>query len=173
MTTNRARKRLVRQRMKKTGESYASALRQLLANKEKSVSETNPQSRTTTCARCRAADDSSTNFVEAGLAFCSPCYAELSAAVRVELEADATRMRRPIDYFVSALVVVPDGEGWVVHLHTLQSGMVIGREGATADKIRRSLIAFKGDDRVRLNIVPHEVFGCPRPTAEPRDSATG
>lgn len=71
-------------------------------------------------------------------------------------------MRRPLEYFVSALIYVPEGVSWVVHLHTLQPGVVIGRQGATADKIRKSLVEVTGDDRLRLNIVGHEVFGCPR-----------
>jgi hypothetical protein len=163
VTKNKARKKLVRQRTERTGESYTSALRQLLANKEKSVTTTtkNP---TALCARCRTEDDGSTNFVVAGLTFCQTCHDDITTAVQANLESEATRTRRPLDYFMSALVVVPDGEGWVVHLHTLQPGSVIGREGATAERIREALIAVKGDDKLRLNVISHEVFGCARLT---------
>jgi ribosomal protein S3 len=66
-----------------------------------------------------------------------------------------------------ALVFAPDGDSWVVHLHTFQPGVVVGRQGVTASKIRQSLLEVKnGDDRLRLNIVPHEFFGCPRPAEQ-------
>ena len=78
-------------------------------------------------------------------------------------------MRRPFDYFVSALVFVPEPDGWwVAHLHSFQPGAVIGRRGELADRIRQSLVDVKGDDRLRLNIAAHEVFGCPaRPDPAP------
>ena len=163
MTRNKARKRLVRQRSDKTGESYTAALRQLLANKEKSVS-TIPMDRSELCALCRTDDDGTTNFVTVGLTFCISCHERLATAVRNHLEPEAARMRRPLDFFLSALVVVPDGDAWVVHLHTLQPGHVIGRRGETADAIRASLVEITQQDRLRLNIVPHEPFGCGRPS---------
>lgn len=167
MTKNKARKRLVRQRTSKTGESYTSALRQLLANKERSV--TSPtQNSTNLCALCGIEGDDPAIFVDAGLTFCQPCHERLTSAVRTHLEPEASRTRRPLDYFMAALVFAPDGDSWVVHLHTFQPGAVIGERGATADKIRQSLLAVNGDgeSRLRLNIVPHEVFGCAR-AAEP------
>ena len=166
MTKNKARKRLVRQRSDKTGESYTAALRQLLANKEKSVSTTTPTNRTDLCALCRAKDDGSTNFVAAGLTFCVSCHEQLATAVRRHLEPEAARLRRPLDFFLSTLVVVPDGNAWVVHLHTLQPGLVIGHRGETADAIRASLIELTQQDGLRLNIVAHEPFGCSRPSPE-------
>ena len=164
MTKNKARKRLVRQRTARTGESYTAGLRQLLISKEKSVASTT-ETRKDNCALCAVEDDGSTAFVVAGLTFCRECHDRLTSAVSTHLEPEATRTRRPLDYFLSALVFAPDGDSWVVHLHTLQPGLVIGKQGATASKIRESLLAVKnGDDQLRLNIVSHEAFGCPRPT---------
>lgn len=164
MTKNKARKRLVRQRTSKTGESYTSALRQLLANKEKSVTSTTQNSTISLCALCGIEGEDPANFVVAGLTFCQPCHERLTAAVRTHLEPEVSRRRRPLDYFVSALVFVADGDSWVVHLHTFQPGAVVGQQGTRAAEIRQSLLAVKGDDGsgLRLNIVPHELFGCPR-----------
>ena len=160
MTKNKARKRLVRTRAERTGESYTTALRQLRTRKENAVS-TPTEPRPTLCALCAAEERPDESFVVAGLVFCPTCHDRLHAAVRSHLEPEAARTRRPLEYFVSALVFAPDQDGWVVHLHTLQPGLVVGQKGATATRIRQSLTAVKGDDRLRLNIVPHEVFGCP------------
>ena len=164
MTKNRARKKLVRQRAAKTGESYTSALRQLLVSKENTVTTADPQ---TTCALCAIVDDGTIPFVIAGLPFCQPCHERIRSAVRSHLEPEASRVRRPLDWFASSIVIEPERDGWwAVHLHTLQPGLVIGRKGVTADLIRRSLVEVRGDERVRLNVLPHEPFGSPRPIDE-------
>jgi hypothetical protein len=160
MTRNKGRKRLVRQRTAKTGESYTAALRQLRATKEKSMSTTTDQpTRMTRCAVCKTEDDGTTPFVVAGATFCSDCHARLTTAVRLPLEPEAARTRRPMDFLVSCLVFVPDGDHLVVHLHTLQPGLVIGARGETADRIRSALVDVTGDAGLRLNIVPNDPFG--------------
>ena len=109
MTKNRARKKLVRQRAAKTGESYTSALRQLLVSKENTVTTPDPH---TTCALCAVADDGTIPFVVAGLLFCEPCHERIRSAVRSHLEPEAARARRPLDWFASSIVVAPEREGW-------------------------------------------------------------
>jgi hypothetical protein len=160
MTRSKGRKRLVRQRTAKTGESYTAALRQLRATKERSVSTTTEQPRrTANCAVCQAEDDGTASFIVAGATFCEACHVRLTAAVRTPLEPEIARTRRPIDFFVSSLVFVPDGDHLVVHLHTLQPGLVIGAQGQAADRIRSALVGITGDAGLRLNIVPHDPLG--------------
>ena len=127
-----------------------------------------PSTTQTRCALC-GTGDATTDFVVAGLTFCGACHDRLTAAVLRHVEDDVARTRRPPSYFVSALVFVPGDGSWVVHLHTLQPGLVVGKRGETADRIRRSLVEVTGDEGLRLNVVPHEVFGC-QPASAPEPS---
>lgn len=166
MTKKKARKRIVRERAAKTGESYTSALRQLRTSKERTMtSPTTTTTTSTTCALCN--DGDSSDFVVAGLTFCRDCHDRLTAAAYSQVDVEVGRTRRPLAYFISALVIVPDDEtSWVVHLHTFQPGLVVGQKGETANRIRQALVTVTGHDRLRLNIVPHEVFGCHTESAE-------
>lgn len=158
MTKNKARKRLVRQRTAKTGESYTTALRHLLASKGTPVdTETTPIS---SCALCERVENQPKALVAAGAPLCLDCYDRLRAAVVAHLEPEASRARRPLDYVLSALFFVRGDENWTVHLHTFQPALVIGRAGATAGKLRRSLVEATGDEELRLNVASHDFDGC-------------
>ena len=157
MTKHKARKRLVRPRAATTGESYTAALRQLLASKESAVTTENTP--VSCCALCAARAGPATSFVFAGVTLCVECHERLRSAVRTHLEPEAARAGRPLEYFLTALAFARHDDAWVVHLHTFQPGLVIGRQGVTASNIRTALVEVTGDNRLRLNIAQHDFNG--------------
>ncbi|HEX7168462.1 MAG TPA: hypothetical protein VF230_15890 [Acidimicrobiales bacterium] len=124
---------------------------------------TSPNQPVPTCALCAVEDDPSA-FVFAGATVCVACHERMRSAVAAHLEPEAARAGRPIEYFLSALAYARRDGHWVVHLHTFQPGLVIGRQGATAQNIRQSLIEVTGDGDLRLNIASHDfdAKGCSR-----------
>ena len=162
MTKNKARKRLVRQRSAKTGESYAAALRQLLASKETPMATPEPTTTTPprSCTCCGEPESSERRLLLAGVPICRPCDERFRAVFRTHLEPAADSVSRPLDHAMTALVYTRRDDRWYLHLHSFLPGLVIGRRGATAQAIHDDLVAMTGDDRLHLNIVEHGHPGC-------------
>ena len=164
MTRNKARKKLVRERSAKTGESYSAALRQLLATKETPVSTTNIDTTETTarrCTMCSEGPSESKDLLFAGQApICRDCDERFRAVFRSHLTPVAESMNAPIDQFMSTIAYATEDDHWVVHLHTFRPGPVIGPRGATIQALRTDLVELTGDDRLRLNLVEHQGRGC-------------
>lgn len=134
MTANKDFKRVVRQRAKKTGLSYAAA-RHILRRQE--------QEPMTVPTR-------------------DELYQTMSAmrvAIGEMLSPIAEAYEKPLDPGIISAVMFDRDEGedgsrhWVVHLYSLSPGLVIGKEGRTATSLRDELCRLSGDDRLRLNII--------------------
>jgi hypothetical protein len=163
MTSNKGRKRLVRQRSAKTGESYAAALRQLRASKE--ISVTTPD----TCHLCDRPDGADVRLLRAGkVPVCRDCHERFMAVLRTHLEPVADEHAVTLESVIDTLAydAPSDDARWYVHLHTFRPGLVIGKRGVTAQAIRDDLVALTGDERFRLNIVEHGHPGCFKRRAE-------
>lgn len=166
MTRNKARKKLVRQRSAKTGESYSAALRQLLATKETPVSTTtNPETTERRCAMCGQGPSDSKVLLFAGQApVCRGCDDRFRSVFRNHLTPLADAASAPLDQFMSTIAYETRDEHWVVHLHTFRPGPVIGHRGATAEALRDDLVELTGDEKLQLNLVEHQARGCKRET---------
>lgn len=135
MTADKSFKRLVRQRMRETGLSYAAARHVLRQQKRR------PHPMATRDELYEA-------------------MAAMQTTIRDFLAPVAEEHNKPLDpALVSALMFDREGthEGgprrWVVHLYTLSPGLVIGRRGAVADELRGQLCGVSGDRNLRLNII--------------------
>lgn len=162
MTRNKARKKLVRQRSAKTGESYSAALRQLLATKESPMSTTTTTDATARrCTMCGQGPSDSKVLLVAGQApICHECDESFRAVFRNHLTPVADSASAPLDQFMSAIAYETRDDHWVVHLHTFRPGFVIGHRGATAQALRADLVELTGDEKLALNLVEHQGRGC-------------
>lgn len=129
MTADKGFKKLVRARMRQTGQPYA-AVRQSLRP---------PKGR------------------EPKMATQQELYEQMAAmkAAACELLAPiAEEHGKPLDPgLVSAMMFDRDNGHWYVDLYTMCPGLVIGRRGATADALRDKLVEITGDDRLHINLV--------------------
>jgi hypothetical protein len=118
MTKNRTRKRLVRSRAAKTGESYTTALWHLRRPKEESVEQ---ETDSLTCTFCGSGPDADRKLVVGeGAAVCSACVDRLrDVADRAEPGATVRLMPKSLYQDAKAAVV------WA-----LRSGSPTGREVA-------------------------------------------
>lgn len=134
MTANKDFKRLVRERMRRSGLSYAAA-RHLLRRQEQEpkLVLTREEMHQMMAAMRQAIRDALTPIANARG---EPLDADLVSTVIFDRE-----------------VVEDDAQHWVVHLYSLSPGRVIGEEGRTAATLREELCRISGDDRLRLNIV--------------------
>ena len=188
MTKNRARKRLVRERAAKTGESYAAALRQLLTTKEKTVTtptpETTPESTADAlapvpkrCVVCDSHDDPERTYRRLGHPVCDRCDDAVRATVLEHLGPVAERHHRPYEYLVLTLVYEQrkDDETAYLHLdlHSFAPGLVIGRRAVTVEALREALVEVTGDDRLHLNIRQHHPFAKSCRAEEPAQDEEG
>lgn len=180
MTKHKARKRLVRERAAKTGESYAAALRQLLVTKENAVTtpteeDTPPSPRKPVprrCIVCDSRDDPARTYRRCGHPICDRCDDAVHAAVREHLEPVAPVYNLPYEYLVLALVyekVVDENPRVRIDLHTFAPGAVIGLRGVTAQAVRDAIVGVTGLHTLQLNIRQHDMLSrsCtpePKPT---------
>lgn len=156
MTRNKARKRLVRQRSAKTGESYSAALRQLLATKETPVKAAPTVDTPLRCTLCDEPESPTTKMLAAGgTPICRGCDERFRVIFRAHLEPVADSAGSPLDQFMSAIAYFIVEDHWKVDLHTFRPGLVIGSGGATVGPIRRDLVKLTGDERLQLNLVEH------------------
>ena len=164
MTRNKARKKLVRERSAKTGESYTAALRQLLANKETPMGTTTTSVDETTdrqCTMCgRTPIDPNRLLSAGGAPICADCDERVRSVFRNHLAPVALAANAPLDQFMSTIAYEREDDHWVVHLHTFRPGPVIGSGGATAQELRDGLVDLTGDEKLRLNLVEHQARGC-------------
>lgn len=159
MTKHKARKKLVRQRAAKTGESYAAALRQLRASKETRVTSpettTDPAAPARRCALCHAEEGPTVRLVVVGHRLCTTCEQKVRAVLVDRLQPIADAGEMVLDYYLNAYVVQKLPDRWKVDLHTFRPGPVIGRRGTVAEQLRADLVAVFGDERLQLNIQQH------------------
>lgn len=164
MTRSKARKKLVRERSAKTGESYSAALRQLLATKETPMSTTT-QTSESRCTMCDQGPAQSKALLVAGSApICVECDESFRSVFREHLAPVAQAFSAPLDQFMSTVAYEHDDDHWVLHLHTFRPGPVIGQRGATAQALRDALVELSGDQGLRLNLVEHRARGCSVPS---------
>lgn len=136
MTANKDFKKLVRQRMQKSGLSYAAA-RHLLHRQEL---EQEP---------VPTRDELYQSM------------ANMQQTIRELLAPIAEETGKPLDPGLVSAVMFDrelstegsDDKHWVVHLYSLSPGLVIGREGRTASVLRDELCRVAGDNDLRLNII--------------------
>lgn len=162
MTRNKARKNLVRQRSAKTGESYSTALRQLLATKETPMgTTTNPETTERRCTMCGEGPSASKVLLVAGQApICHDCDDRFRSVFRNHLTPLADAASAPLDQFMSTIAYATEADHWVVHLHTFRPGPVLGPRGATVQALRDDLVELTGDEELRLNLIEHQARGC-------------
>jgi hypothetical protein len=96
MTQNKVRKRLVRARASKTGESYSAALRHLLSTKEKAMNASpNEQQTCTICGVTSASAPDRSFVVSDAVAICSSCAQRAGALAERAAEGEVIRMMSP------------------------------------------------------------------------------
>ena len=176
MTKRKALKKLVRARAAKTGESYAAARRQPLTTKEDAVTTAEPTTNPITCARCGAGPTSESPVFARGRRLCSVCHERIRTTILDHVGPKASERGVPADYAVPMLHFSSEDGHWVVHVHSVTPGLLIGVQGTTAAAIRQSLIELFEDHSLRLNIVAHDFTstGCTggKPKTDPEEVAT-